>query len=122
MLKKVTVFFHDRRQEIQQAACVALGRIGDPAAVPVLMETLGRSPFHTLKRTKDPWVRASAAWALGTLRDRRAEALLRENCNDRNFRVRSMCKLSLEKITAPPGEERDESQEPPEFLEREDAS
>ena len=47
-----------KRVGLQRNVCVALGNIGDPAAVPALTSALG---------TKPPLVRMHAAWALGRI-------------------------------------------------------
>ena len=61
---------------IQRNACICLGNIGDPAAVPALIDRL----FHDAKAE----VRASAAWALGEIggcdaHEALCRALKREN-------------------------------------------
>ncbi|MFO7318483.1 MAG: tRNA epoxyqueuosine(34) reductase QueG [Limnochordia bacterium] len=47
------------KKTIQRNACICLGNIGDPRAVPALADRLHRDP--------KPVVRASAAWALGEI-------------------------------------------------------
>jgi epoxyqueuosine reductase len=49
-----------KRWGLQRNACVALGNLGDPAAVPALSAVLGDAAGH-------PLVREHAAWALGRL-------------------------------------------------------
>jgi epoxyqueuosine reductase len=49
-----------KRFGLQRNACVALGNLGDPAAVPALAAALGDPDRH-------PLVREHAAWALGRL-------------------------------------------------------
>jgi epoxyqueuosine reductase len=49
-----------KRWGLQRNACVALGNIGDPAAVPALAEVVAGEASH-------PLVREHAAWALGRL-------------------------------------------------------
>jgi epoxyqueuosine reductase len=49
-----------KRWGLQRNACVALGNLGDPAAVPALGAVLGDAEGH-------PLVREHAAWALGRL-------------------------------------------------------
>ncbi len=48
-----------RRRGLLRNVCVALGNLGDPVAVPALIETLCAEP--------EPLVRGHAAWALGRL-------------------------------------------------------
>jgi epoxyqueuosine reductase len=57
-----------KRVGLQRNVCVALGNIGDPAAVPALSEALSGS---------DALVRMHAAWALGRIGGTRAEEALR---------------------------------------------
>ena len=47
-----------KREGLQRNACVALGNLGDPSAVPALNEALSHS---------SPLVRGHAAWALGQI-------------------------------------------------------
>ena len=58
-----------KRAGMLRNVCVALGNIGDPAAVPALSETLS----HEL-----PLARGHAAWALGAIGGPEAEGALRE--------------------------------------------
>ncbi len=58
-----------KRAGMLRNVCVALGNIGDPTAVPALVEALG----HEL-----PLVRGHAAWALGAIGGPEAEAALRD--------------------------------------------
>lgn len=56
-----------KRVGLQRNACVALGNIGDPAAVPALSKAL---------RSGEPLVREHAAWALGVIGGSEAKAAL----------------------------------------------
>jgi len=56
-----------RRPGLARNAAVALGNLGDPAAVPALVRALGAG---------EPLARAHAAWALGRIRSREARAAL----------------------------------------------
>ena len=56
-----------KRVGLQRNACVALGNIGDPAAVPALSNAL---------RSGEPLVREHAAWALGVIGGSEAKAAL----------------------------------------------
>ncbi len=56
-----------KRVGLQRNVCVALGNIGDPAAIPALARTLSSA---------DALVRTHAAWALGRIGRRDAEAAL----------------------------------------------
>ena len=57
-----------KRPGLQRNVCVALGNIGDPAAVPALIDTLNHA---------GPLVRMHAAWALGRIGGNDADAALR---------------------------------------------
>ncbi len=57
-----------KRAGLQRNVCVALGNIGDPAAVPALANAL---------RSDEPLVREHAAWALGRIGGADATAALR---------------------------------------------
>ena len=59
-----------KRVGMQRNACVALGNLGDPDAVPALSRALG---------TADPVVRQHAAWALGRIGGADAVAALRRS-------------------------------------------
>jgi epoxyqueuosine reductase len=56
-----------KRRGLLRNVCVALGNIGDPAAIPALLEALA---------DVEPLVRGHAAWALGRLNARDARATL----------------------------------------------
>lgn len=57
-----------KRRGFLRNAAVALGNLGDPAAVPALI--------HTLENEPEPLVRAHAAWALGQLHHPRVRPAL----------------------------------------------
>src|SRR5487761_2340397 len=57
-----------KRRGLLRNVCVALGNIGDPAAIPALIATLRADP--------EPLVRGHAAWALGRLGGAEAHAAL----------------------------------------------
>ncbi len=59
-----------KRRGLLRNVCVALGNLGDPVAVPALIETLRTEP--------EPLVRGHAAWALGRLGGAAARAALLE--------------------------------------------
>ena len=56
-----------RREGLQRNVCIALGNIGDPVAVPGLIEAM---------RSDQPVVRSHAAWALGRIGGELADAAL----------------------------------------------
>ena len=57
-----------KRRGLLRNVCVALGNLGDPVAVPALIETLRSEP--------EPLVRGHAAWALGRIGGPEAHAAL----------------------------------------------
>jgi epoxyqueuosine reductase len=57
-----------KRRGLLRNVCVALGNLGDPVAVPALIETLRAEP--------EPLVRGHAAWALGRIGGSEAHAAL----------------------------------------------
>ncbi len=57
-----------KRRGLLRNVCVALGNLGDPVAVPALIETLRTEP--------EPLVRGHAAWALGRIGGPEARAAL----------------------------------------------
>jgi epoxyqueuosine reductase len=59
-----------KRRGLLRNVCVALGNLGDPVAVPALIETLSTEP--------EPLVRGHAAWALGRIGGAAACAALQE--------------------------------------------
>ena len=64
-----TPILRAKRLGLQRNACVALGNLGDPAAVPALGRVL---------RESEPLVRGHAAWALGQLGTPEAQAFLED--------------------------------------------
>ena len=64
-----TSIMRAKRVGMQRNACVALGNLADPAAIPALTSAL----LHP-----EPLVRGHAAWALGRIGGRQAEAALLE--------------------------------------------
>jgi HEAT repeat protein len=91
----VSALERDKQASVRGAAAVALGQIGDPAAVPVLARKLSeRIPGTGLlsrvtrgRREEDEFVRRAAAAALGQIGDRAAvpaliDALSKERTED----------------------------------------
>lgn len=68
-----------RRTRFRRNAAIALGNIGDPMAIPGLIEALS---------DEEPLVRSHAAWALGKIGTRKAEsALERARISETDLRV-----------------------------------
>jgi epoxyqueuosine reductase len=75
------------RVGLQRNACVVLGNLGDPAAVPVLARAL---------QVGEPLVRGHAAWALGRLGDAAAMTALREAlAEEQDSKVREEIEAAL---------------------------
>jgi epoxyqueuosine reductase len=60
-----------KRRGLLRNVCVALGNLGDPAAIPALVDTLRNEP--------EPLVRGHAAWALGRISGAEAQAALEQS-------------------------------------------
>ncbi len=78
-----------KRRGLLRNVCVALGNIGDPAAIKPLCETLAHM--------EEPLVRGHAAWALGRLGGETAREALEhalENDPDASVRAEAQCALA----------------------------
>jgi epoxyqueuosine reductase len=81
-----------KRVGLQRNVCIALGNIGDPAAVPALVGSL---------RAPEAIVREHAAWALGRIGGAEAErALASALAEEKDGTVRREIKLSLDGAAA----------------------
>lgn len=98
LVRKRTVFRKPRPKGPQREGCLALGLIGDPTAIPVLVGVLRDSPFFTFKRNKPAEVRAAAAMALGRFMVDQTRKVLERASRDRNEIVRSAAKMALTKM------------------------
>jgi epoxyqueuosine reductase len=77
-----------KRRGLLRNVCVALGNIGDRAAVPALIEAL---------RHEEPLVRGHAAWALGQLGGEQARHALEEaRANEADAEVQQEIRCALE--------------------------
>jgi epoxyqueuosine reductase len=82
-----------KRSGLRRNVAVALGNLGDPAALPELCAALGDE--------SDPLVRGHAAWALGRLGTETARLSLQERLTgERNPWVREEISLALAAITS----------------------
>lgn len=77
---------------VRRHAAVSLGRVGDPSAVPALIEALD---------DPEKEVRREAAKALGFIKDARATAPLAESLDDREMNVRLYAAYALGEIKDP---------------------
>ncbi len=80
-----------KRVGLQRNVCVALGNIGDSAAVPALASALA---------SDEPLVRLHAAWALGRIGGTDAEEALTSALQDEDASVREEVKVSLSEMRA----------------------
>jgi HEAT repeat protein len=81
---------HSQAMGLLEEAAAALGKIGDPAAIPAL-EGLLRDSYVS--------VRVRAARALGEIGDRRAVPALTAALEDRSEGVRAAARAALERLT-----------------------
>jgi cyclophilin family peptidyl-prolyl cis-trans isomerase/HEAT repeat protein len=82
-------YLRDPDRSLRRRAALAAGRIGDPRAVPVLVD---------LMNDQEPEVRQMAAFALGLLRDRAAVDRLRAALKDADTTVRARAAQALGRI------------------------
>jgi epoxyqueuosine reductase len=83
-----------KRRGLLRNVCVALGNIGDPAAIPALIAALG---------DVEPLVRGHAAWALGRLGGSAArDALVATLANDAEPSVRAEARQALAMLDGEP--------------------
>ncbi len=88
-----TSIMRAKREGMQRNACVALGNLGDPAAIPALRQTLAEA---------SPLVRRHAAWALGCFQSREtADALRQALASEKEPGVLEEIKMAL--ATVEPG-------------------
>jgi HEAT repeat protein len=83
------------REDVQEAACLALGKIGDSSAIETLRDALNISPPFLFKRNKSSNVRAAAAYALGGFAAEDTRGILEQAARDRDPGVRSAASLAL---------------------------
>ncbi len=82
-----------KRRGLLRNVCVALGNIGDPAAVPALITALGDA---------EPLVRGHAAWALGRIGGAEARAALEAAlASDAEPAVRAEARQALDMLDIP---------------------
>ena len=113
-------FLLDRSPSVRRAIVRTLGNIGDPTAVPSILQLLrdeetqvllqaiaalgslkdkrGKGPLVVLLRDPKEAVRGRAAWALGEIRDRGALESLRICLKDSSEEVRENAALAIQKI------------------------
>lgn len=68
--------------EVEEAACLALARLGPDKALPHLMDLLRRKSFALFRREPHPRVKAAACCALGEIGGPEAVELVREYLDD----------------------------------------
>ena len=70
------------------AACRALGQIADPTSVAPLAKVIAPIGFFSFQKSKDPLVRATAAFALAQIPDPRVAEVLTAHLKDSDWRIR----------------------------------
>jgi epoxyqueuosine reductase len=83
-----------KRRGLLRNVCVALGNLGDPAAVPALV--------RTLREEAEPLVRGHAAWALGRIGGEQARQALVAACagdQEESVRTEARCALDMHAAT-----------------------
>jgi diguanylate cyclase (GGDEF)-like protein len=98
LIRKKTIFVHDRFQEIQEKACLALGKIADPTSLPALIRALSKTPFFFFLRNKSNRVRAAAAFALSSFPAAEVRPHLQKAARDPLADVRSAATLALHNL------------------------
>ncbi|MDQ7821369.1 MAG: diguanylate cyclase [Candidatus Eremiobacteraeota bacterium] len=96
---------------LEREACVALGRIGDPSAVPLLSGVLIEGTAAHFMGKRDPSVRAAAAWALSYFAPDKVKDLLERASREPHPVISSAAKLAYERL-AMPVEERKKKEQP----------
>jgi len=83
---------------LQQEICQAFADLNDPAAIPVLIQTLDLQKMPWQKSTVPEALRIKAAWALGVfLNDPWVEKTLTSALKDKSLHVQAMARGMLEK-------------------------
>ncbi len=98
MIRKHTIFTNDPSQDIQEAACSALGKLGDSRAIVPLINALKNTPPFFFKRNKSNSVRAAAAFALSNFPTPEVQAILQHAARDPSTDVRSAANLALHTV------------------------
>ena len=99
-----TSIMRAKRQGMQRNACVALGNLGDRAAVPVLSDAL---------RHGDPLVRGHAAWALGRIGGEAASRALMQAAADESDPEVLEEIVTAQRVMAPGGFLPPDAEQPP---------
>ena len=98
MIRKKSIFQHDPFQELQEAACLTLGKLGDASVVPHLLKALRITPSVFLLKNKSNRVRAAAAYALSNFPSEEARRILQEAARDVSTDVRSAASIALHSL------------------------
>lgn len=111
IIRKKMTHENEIREDVQEAACLALGKIGDPSSVEALRGALQNSPPFLFKRNKSSNVRAAAAYALGGFAAEETRGILEQAARDRDPGVRSAASLALSRLS-PQSSSKADSEEP----------
>ncbi|MFH1227591.1 MAG: diguanylate cyclase [Planctomycetota bacterium] len=91
----IGMFGTETNAEILKECCMALGKLKDEKAVPVLIDMLKQKRFLGFFGGVSDEVRGACAWALGHFKSMEAQDVLKEALNDRSPSVRSAARLGL---------------------------
>jgi len=97
-LEKRTIAQNEEDELLQVEAVIALGKLGDPSCVPVLIETLKKEGMLSRKRTKPASVRSNVCWVLAQFPNDATKKALREAAKDATPEVRDAARGALMKL------------------------
>ena len=85
----------DEHPRVEEAACLALARLGPEKALAPLAELLRKRTFSLRRRSVHPRVKAAACYALGQIGGAEVTALLRAHLDDPDPIVRNEARKAL---------------------------
>lgn len=97
-LEKRTIAQVEEEESLQLEAVTALGRIGDPSAIPVLLETLKKEGLFSKIRTKTPSIRARAVYALAAFPSPEVVKAVKAATKDKEDDVKEAAKAILPRL------------------------
>jgi|GEM_PF-6900698 len=98
ILEKRTIAQNEEDELLQVESVIALGKLGDPSCLPVLLETLKKEGMLSRKRTKPASVRSNVCWVLTHFANDAVKKALREAAKDSAPEVRDAAKGALMKL------------------------
>lgn len=81
--------------KVEEAACLALAKLGNREAVPYLVDILKKKRVSVKKKEVSPLVKAAAAYALAELGAKEGVALVKEMTNDSDTMLRNQARKAL---------------------------